>query len=256
MKTWFVYDHISPSGKHYIGITCYKKPEFRWRRGLGYCKQELFYRAIRKYGWDNFRHVILYENCEEKFAKEKEIELISLYKQQKISYNMTDGGEGKTGVSAWNKGIPQTEEQKRLNSIKNSGINNGFYGKHHSEESKLLISRKNKGRIPWNKGIPRTAEEKIKISNSNSNKHQTEESNIKRSNSLKGRIVTQETRLKLSISNRGKPKSNSQVEKMSSVNKGKKWYYNPNNPTERKQLKNQNDIKKYEEFGWIRGRGY
>lgn len=48
----------------------------------------------------------------------------------------------------WNKGIPQTEEAKRKNSISNSGDKNGFYGKHHTEETKALLRAKNKGRKP------------------------------------------------------------------------------------------------------------
>lgn len=38
-------------------------------------------------------------------------------------------------------------------SIKCSGENNHFYGKHHSPESRKKISDSNTGRVPWNKGI-------------------------------------------------------------------------------------------------------
>ena len=53
-----VYRHTSPSGKVYIGQTCLK-PEYRWRNGKGYKTQILFYRAIKKYGWDNISHQII-----------------------------------------------------------------------------------------------------------------------------------------------------------------------------------------------------
>lgn len=46
----------------------------------------------------------------------------------------------------WNKGIPQTEEAKKKNSIANSGEKNGFYGKHHTEQTKELIRKKRKER--------------------------------------------------------------------------------------------------------------
>ena len=61
-----VYKHTSPSGKVYIGITK-RKPEYRWNKGKGYRKDQLlFYRAIKKYGWDNFTHEILYTGLSEK----------------------------------------------------------------------------------------------------------------------------------------------------------------------------------------------
>ena len=71
-----VYKHTSPSGKVYIGITK-RKPEYRWNKGKGYRKDQLlFYRAIKKYGWDNFTHEILYTGLSEKDAKNIEISLI------------------------------------------------------------------------------------------------------------------------------------------------------------------------------------
>lgn len=59
MKSDFcVYKHTSPSGKVYIGIT-QQRPEYRWQGGLGYRHNEYFFRAILKYGWNNFAHEIL-----------------------------------------------------------------------------------------------------------------------------------------------------------------------------------------------------
>ena len=48
-----------------------------------------------------------------------------------------------------NKGIPKSEQHKE----KLKGINNHFFGKQHSEESKQKISNKLKGKIPWNRGL-------------------------------------------------------------------------------------------------------
>ena len=44
---WTVYEHITPSGKRYIGITS-QKPEKRWSNGRGYDKGSAFRRAIDK----------------------------------------------------------------------------------------------------------------------------------------------------------------------------------------------------------------
>lgn len=45
-----------------------------------------------------------------------------------------------------------------------TGKNNPFYGKTHTEESKIKSSEKNKGKTAWNKGISRTDSEKKLIS--------------------------------------------------------------------------------------------
>ena len=50
--SWLVYKHVSPSHKVYIGIT-HLLPSQRWCRGNGYKNNPMFYRAIKKYGWDN-----------------------------------------------------------------------------------------------------------------------------------------------------------------------------------------------------------
>lgn len=157
--SYTVYKHTAPNGKVYIGITAYN-PMRRWGgQGNGYNKQ-VFHKAIEKYGWDNIKHEILFDNLSKKEALKKEIELISQYNstKSKYGYNISVGGyatqlgrklsleacmkisQAKKGKPAWNKGIPCAEETKNK------------------------ISRATQGRIPWNKGIPRTKEEKEKMS--------------------------------------------------------------------------------------------
>ena len=60
-KKFCVYKHVSPSHKVYIGITS-RKPKKRWVNGEGYSNNDYFTKAIKKYGWDNFKHEILYTN--------------------------------------------------------------------------------------------------------------------------------------------------------------------------------------------------
>lgn len=91
-----IYRHTSPSGKVYIGQTC-KKPKYRWSNGKGYENQILFYRAIKKYGWDNISHQILFSGLDKINADIIEEDLIYYYKQQGLSYNITNGGEGISG---------------------------------------------------------------------------------------------------------------------------------------------------------------
>lgn len=74
-----VYKHTTPSNKVYIGITS-QNVNKRWQNGYGYTGSKYFSRAISKYGWDNIRHDILYENLTKERACEIEIELIDKYK--------------------------------------------------------------------------------------------------------------------------------------------------------------------------------
>ena len=90
-----VYIHTSPSGKVYIGITR-RLPKYRWGKGgKGYKENEYFYRAILKYGWDNFSHEILCDNLTKEEAQKLEIELIALYNaaDSNFGYNISLGGE-------------------------------------------------------------------------------------------------------------------------------------------------------------------
>lgn len=129
-----VYKHISPSGKVYIGITK-RKPEYRWNKGKGYRKDQLlFYRAIKKYGWDNFTHEILYTGLSEKDAKNIEISLIRQYKSLGMSYNITDGGDGGRGLH--NKRKKMSDETKLKMSKSRKGLlvgnKNPMYGRYET----------------------------------------------------------------------------------------------------------------------------
>ena len=92
--------HKCPNGKVYIGITS-RRPKARWVCGNGYIKNEHFYRAIQKYGWENIEHIIVEQNLSKNDAAELEIKLIKEYKSNdyKFGYNMSSGGEfGGSGV--------------------------------------------------------------------------------------------------------------------------------------------------------------
>lgn len=127
MKKYYVYDHISPSGKHYIGITCQRLSQ-RWGKGgknylkklkNGNYRHPAFAAAIEKYGWDAFEHSILFHNCSEELAKKLEVAFIAYYTERRLSYNCTDGGD--TGMrpkktpeekKAREKAYKSTEEYK------------------------------------------------------------------------------------------------------------------------------------------------
>ena len=80
------------NNKKYIGITC-QKPQNRWgKNGKNYSKQEKFYNAIIKYGWDNFSHEILLNNLTREEAINYEQEYIKFFNTIKNGYNTDLGG--------------------------------------------------------------------------------------------------------------------------------------------------------------------
>lgn len=97
IKQYYVYMHINKiNNKKYIGITS-RNPNVRFgKNGKGYYNSIVFYNAIQKYGWDNFEHIILFNNLTKKEAEQKEIDLIKEYNttNRKLGYNMSKGGTG------------------------------------------------------------------------------------------------------------------------------------------------------------------
>lgn len=94
-KIYKVYIHTCLINlKVYIGITSLK-PEDRWQNGNGYRKNKHFFSAIKKYGWENFKHIILFDRLTESEAQKIEVELISYHNSNnsEYGYNKTSGGE-------------------------------------------------------------------------------------------------------------------------------------------------------------------
>ena len=144
-----IYIHIFPNSKVYIGIT--KMPiAKRFLNGNGYRNNKYMENAIKKYGWENVRHEILYEGLTKEEAEQKEIKLISEYKsnQKNFGYNIENGGNSTGKLSEETK-----LKLSLLNKGKLLGNKNGMFGKHHTEETKEKIRQALKGRTPWNKGL-------------------------------------------------------------------------------------------------------
>lgn len=148
-----IYKHTNKiNGKVYIGMTC--DIEERWgTNGVHYMSDtySLFGRAVKKYGWDAFKHEILESGLTWEEANEREIFYIALYKcnvvrypELNAGYNLTDGGCG-------TKGHPLSEEAKAKLSEQNSGAGNPRYGCKLSDETKAKISAANKGRFVGSK---------------------------------------------------------------------------------------------------------
>lgn len=183
MGGYYVYMHIAPNNKKYIGITK-QNPKSRWKNGYGYASSPHFYNAILKYGWDNIEHIILASNLSLENASEMEKELIAKYNltNRENGYNECSGGEGTNGYH-------HTEEFKEK--LRNRPI---------SEKQKLSISNTVKKRwqegvynnreynqTPWNKGLtkddPRVAKYCRKVGEFN----HSEEAKKRMSESHKGK---------------------------------------------------------------------
>nr|DAQ12009.1 MAG TPA: intron associated endonuclease [Caudoviricetes sp.] len=134
-KEWTVYKHTAPNGKVYIGITG-QKVKNRWKYGYGY-KGQIFYRAIKKYGWKNIKHEILFEGLTAKQAGEMEQHLIEKYDCIiPKGYNFSKGGQY------------------------------GALGMHHSVETRKKMSESHKGKTSPRKGVHLSAETRRKLSES------------------------------------------------------------------------------------------
>lgn len=162
--TWCLYRHTSPSGKVYIGITSNIK--VRWsNNGYRYTTyNSIFKHAILKYGWDNIKHEILFDNLTKEEACKLEQKLIKHYKDLNISYNITDGGEGALGrkhsqetiqkIRNSSKGWSKASIEASVNSPKrrSTSLSNlekahqKWIGQQHSEKTKQKIREKAKGR--------------------------------------------------------------------------------------------------------------
>lgn len=94
-ENYCVYMHtLLVDGRKYIGITR-QDPKKRWRNGKGYERNEYFTNTINKYGWNSFKHEILFEDLSKESACLKERALIKLFNttNHNFGFNLTTGGE-------------------------------------------------------------------------------------------------------------------------------------------------------------------
>ena len=85
------------NGKVYIGQTK-QSLKNRWSNGYGYRECPKFWRAIQKYGWDNFEHIILEQGLTLDEANNKEQYYIKKYDAIANGYNISIGGGSNYGV--------------------------------------------------------------------------------------------------------------------------------------------------------------
>lgn len=154
-----VYKHTCPNNKVYIGITCQSVDE-RWRNGEGYHHNAHFTAAIKKFGWNNIKHEVLFTGLTKEEAEAKEIELIALYHSadRQFGYNITAGGHYQGSLSEETKAkIRKAHIGMKYDVAFCEKISKRMIGKQNrlgqkqSDACKKKISEKNKGKLAGEK---------------------------------------------------------------------------------------------------------
>lgn len=169
------------NGKSYIGQTikklkCRKSIHINSMNNKN-IRDTYFYKALNKYGKDNFTWEVLEECNSKEELDEMEFHYIKQYNTfNPNGYNLTYGGEGTWGwipteetrqkISKKHIGKKLSEDHKQK--IKRCGKDNGMYGRKHTLEVKEKISSMNKGKIAWNKGLTNKTDKRIKSGEENS----------------------------------------------------------------------------------------
>jgi group I intron endonuclease len=175
-----------------------------WMALHGYQGKRLLYRAIRKYGVENFAIspiVIVNNKWEMDLYETRLIESFDLRNPEK-GYNLTKGGDGTLGF------YPDDETRQKMSK--------SHFGKKMSEENRLKFIERNKGNkyalgrkmteehfqkiLATHLGAKRSEESRKRMSDAQKGKKQSEETKIKRAAALKGQKRSEETKRKMSES--------------------------------------------------------
>lgn len=139
-KNYCVYIHTNKiNHKAYVGMTGLN-PNERWgQKGQGYLKkksngeysQPLIARAIIKYGWDNFDHIIFAENLSHDEANHIENILIDLFnlRNPQFGYNVREGGSN------------GSLSDETISKIKKSKIGTNLSDEHRKHISEAMKNR-------------------------------------------------------------------------------------------------------------------
>lgn len=121
-KIGVIYKYTSPSNKVYIGQTINERSRKNQHKLASKKDNNYFYKAIRKYGWENFKYEVIIKFRQtadikklKRVLDKLEKRYIKIYKSniRSFGYNLNDGGEGNLGY----KHTEETIEYIRQTSI-------------------------------------------------------------------------------------------------------------------------------------------
>ena len=203
-RKYCVYIHTNRiNGKKYVGQTVNgNRPHKRWYNGNGYIRSPYFYKAIQKYGWDNFDHEVVANGLTAQVADDLEKLLISQFDTMNPDkgYNLEPGGTKNKKLSESTKEKISKSHMGNKNpmyGVRLIGELNGMYGKHHTDETKRKISESVSGENNGNYRKQMSEEQKQKISQSRLGKYTGEKAGFY------GRSHTEESRQKMSKAHKG-----------------------------------------------------
>lgn len=182
----YIYIHTSPSGKSYIGQTIVGLKS-RWDSGYGYGAKTIFGKAIKKYGWNNFTHEVLYTIEGE--SAEKIINILNQLEVAEILSRNTMAPNGYNGTLGGRNRL-LTEYQKEL--ISQSLKGRELTGQHKENIAKALVRRWEDP--SWRESFSAKMKEK------HTDKNFTRKRSEAISKALKGRKMSDEWKKKMSES--------------------------------------------------------
>ena len=151
-----VYIHFNPiDGKCYVGVTKKENLNDRWHNRKGYIYNDYFYRAIQKYGWNNFEHIVFVSNLTKEEASNTEKLLIAELKSDNplYGYNICSGGYECQGMSGSRN--PQYGKRPEKAIVASVTVRTG---KHLSDEHKQKIRNAHAGKMKSKESIQKRTE--------------------------------------------------------------------------------------------------
>ena len=176
------------NGKQYVGQTINIEERYKQHRkdAKNENKNSIFYRAIRKYGFDNFEFKVVETDIDiSKIHEREKFWIKELNTKSPNGYNLTDGGEGTFGYRHTEEAKKKMSELKKgmkLSPEQIERLRRGNIGRKLSEEhKKILVEAVKKA----NTGRKLTEEHKKRLAEYNRGRKHSEESKKKMSESQK-----------------------------------------------------------------------
>lgn len=143
-KAHVIYIHRNLiNNKAYIG-QARGKPEYRWGNGKRYYHNEHFSRAIEKYGWDNFEHIIWATDLTAEEADRAERLLIALFntRDQDCGYNIAFGGDNHKHTEETKRKMSETRTGRKYPTEWRENISKALKGKKDVNKAACEAHRK------------------------------------------------------------------------------------------------------------------